>query len=107
MEYKLWASIFSEEAAELSFDTWADELIKEYNNRGQAGTADHYRDSKKALQKYMGKKGTTIYFEEITESVLRGMEKYQIEKGFVGRRNFVGLKVIIGTAVKSYYYLIT
>ena len=42
-----------------------------------------------------------IYFEEITETVLRGiLSQNQLERGVIGRRNFVGLKVIIGAAVK-------
>lgn len=97
-DYKQWAKLFDSNDEQITFDKWADELIEEYNNRGQAGTADHYRDAKRALQKFMGKE--QIYFEEITERVLGELERDQISRGFVGRRNFVGLKVIIGAAVK-------
>lgn len=97
-DYKVWAEVFDSKEDEITFDQWAKQLIKEYNTRGQAGTADHYRDSVKALQKFMGKQ--KIYFEEITERVLGNLERSQIERGFKGRRNFVGLKVIIGAAVK-------
>ena len=96
--YKVWAEVFDSKEDEITFDQWAKQLIKEYNTRGQVGTADHYRDSVKALQKFMGKK--KIYFEEITERVLGELERNQIERGFKGKRNFVGLKVIIGAAVK-------
>ena len=97
-DYRDWANLYTNNDESYTFDQWAKELILEYNNRGQAGAADHYRDARKALQKYMGKE--KIYFEEITDRVLRGLEKHQIAKGFVGKRNFVGLKVIIGAAVK-------
>ena len=97
-DYKQWAKIFDSKDDKITFDKWAKELIEEYNNRGQAGTADHYRDSMKALQKFMGKE--QIVFEEITERVLGDLERNQIVRGFKGRRNFVGLKVIIGAAVK-------
>ncbi len=110
--YTEWAKLFkeintSEENREeqveqigepITFDQWATELCEEYDNRGQAGTSDHYRDAKRALQKFMRK--DKIAFEEITEEVLYKLEKDQITRGFVGRRNFVGLKVIFNTAVK-------
>ena len=111
-DYAKWAKLFKninkikgnreeqvEEIAQgITFDQWADELCEEYNNRGQAGTSDHYKCAKRALQKFMKK--DKIAFEEITEEVLFKLERYQIANGYVGRRNFVGLKVIIGAAVK-------
>lgn len=98
-DYKEWAREFEGNQEEkMTFDRWADQLCKEYNDRGQAGTSDHYRDAKRSLQNFMGKE--TIYFEEITETVLGDLERHQIANGFIGRRNFVGLKVIIGAAVK-------
>ena len=68
-DYKRWAQIFDSGDEKMTFDVWADGLIEEYNTRGQAGTADHYREAKKALQKFMQK--DQIYFEEITERGLR------------------------------------
>ena len=96
--YREWAKRFDNEEEALTFDTWADQLCQEYNDRGQAGTSDHYRDAKRALQNFLGRE--KIDFEEITERVLGELERYQIARGFKGKRNFVGLKVIIGAAVK-------
>lgn len=97
-DYKVWAQLYEGKEEKITFTKWAAQLIGEYNLRGQAGTADHYRDAAKSIHNYLRKE--TIYFEEVTESVLEGLERYQLDKGFVGRRNFVGLKVIIGAAVK-------
>ena len=60
--YNEWSKRFSEKEEVYTFDKWANELVEEYNNRGQAGSADHYKDAKRALQKFMGK--DKIYFEE-------------------------------------------
>lgn len=97
-DYKKWSALLDGNDEKMTFTSWAVQLVEEYNGRGQAGTADHYRDAAKSLHNFLKKK--TIYFEEITESTLEGLEKHQFKKGFIGKRNFVGLKVIIGAAVK-------
>lgn len=64
-DYKKWSALLDRNDEKMAFTKWAEQLLEDYNGRGQTGTADHYRDAAKSLHNFLKKK--TIYFEEITE----------------------------------------
>ncbi|MBK8832849.1 MAG: site-specific integrase [Saprospiraceae bacterium] len=98
-DYKRWAELYDEKEAPNTFDTFAEGVISKLYAMGKAGTAVYYRDTLRALQKYLGK--TQIHFEEVTKSVLKDFEADIISRGHKGERTMRGLKGLFSKAIED------
>ena len=99
-DYKTWAELFDQKEDDgITFDSFVMKHVEKLFAMNKGGTGIYYRDSLKALQKFMGKE--KIHFEDVTKGLLKDFEADIISRGHKGDRTMRGLKGLFSKAVED------